>query len=352
MGSVKDLEIIIEPIETKMGIGRFHFSDRYSVFDWGEMPDLIPNKGAALCMMAAYCFEQAQQDKILTHYRGLVDTESKAVPLASISSPVTVMEVDLVRVLKPEFKEGKYDYSCFEPGPHAQLTNFLIPLEIIYRNSLPAGSSVFSRLEAGELTLEEMGLTQMSVPGERLAQPFFDFSTKLEAKDRYLNRAEAQKISGLLQGEMEQMDCILSVVNHLITTIAERCSLTNEDGKIELALNPAGKLMLVDVLGTPDECRFMYEDVPVSKEAARVFYRKTEWYEAVQQAKELAKERGVTNWKGLCVLQPPPLPSALKEIISQMYTSTANAFLQKKMFDSPPLKEVVERYRKWEKSKP
>jgi len=54
MGSVKDLEIVKKPTKDEMGVGRFHFSDRYSVFDWGEMPDHIPSKGAALCLMGAY----------------------------------------------------------------------------------------------------------------------------------------------------------------------------------------------------------------------------------------------------------------------------------------------------------
>ena len=57
MGSVKDLEVIKKPKRNEMGIGRFHFSDRYSVFDWGRMPDLIEGKGEALCIMGAYCFE-------------------------------------------------------------------------------------------------------------------------------------------------------------------------------------------------------------------------------------------------------------------------------------------------------
>ena len=57
MGSVKDLEIIKKPDKDKHGIGRFHFSDRYSVFDYGEMPDMIENKGKALCMLSAYFFE-------------------------------------------------------------------------------------------------------------------------------------------------------------------------------------------------------------------------------------------------------------------------------------------------------
>jgi phosphoribosylaminoimidazole-succinocarboxamide synthase len=53
MGSVKDLPILKKQKEKEAGVGRFVFSDRYSVFDWGEMPDLVPNKGAALCLMGA-----------------------------------------------------------------------------------------------------------------------------------------------------------------------------------------------------------------------------------------------------------------------------------------------------------
>ncbi|HAG08789.1 MAG TPA: phosphoribosylaminoimidazolesuccinocarboxamide synthase, partial [Desulfotomaculum sp.] len=36
MGSVKDLTVQEMPVENKSGRGRFLFSDRYSVFDWGE----------------------------------------------------------------------------------------------------------------------------------------------------------------------------------------------------------------------------------------------------------------------------------------------------------------------------
>lgn len=39
MGSVKDLKILKKPAENSLGVVRFVFSDRYSVFDWGEMPD-------------------------------------------------------------------------------------------------------------------------------------------------------------------------------------------------------------------------------------------------------------------------------------------------------------------------
>ena len=79
LGSVKDLEVIQKPTQDAMGVGRFHFSDRYSVFDWGEMPDHIEGKGEALCLMGAYCFEQIEALGVKTHYKGLVDKDGKVV---------------------------------------------------------------------------------------------------------------------------------------------------------------------------------------------------------------------------------------------------------------------------------
>ncbi len=36
----------------------FSFTDKYSVFDWGKMPDLIANKGNALALIGAYIFQR------------------------------------------------------------------------------------------------------------------------------------------------------------------------------------------------------------------------------------------------------------------------------------------------------
>ena len=123
MGSVKDLKVIRAAEAEKMGIGHFHFSDRYSVFDWGEMPDLITNKGKALCMMSAYFFERLEESGISTHYRGLVE-EGTVKNLTDLSAPVDTMEVSLVRVLSPATDTGNYDYSIY----NSALTNILIPV--------------------------------------------------------------------------------------------------------------------------------------------------------------------------------------------------------------------------------
>jgi phosphoribosylaminoimidazole-succinocarboxamide synthase len=350
MGSVKDLEVIRKPTKTSMGVGRFHFSDRYSVFDWGEMPDEVDGKGAALCLMGAYCFERLAEKGIKTHYRGLVAENGKVTTLTELKQPSNTMEIDLVNVFRPKafIQEGKleYDYSTYTPD----LKNCLIPLEIIYRNGLPEGSSVFKRLEQGLITIEQLGLDHYPTPGERFSKPVFDVSTKLEEKDRYLTWDEAQKIAGLTDEELEETKTLLLKVDNMITQIALKADLENEDGKIEIAFNPERKLMVVDVVGTLDESRFTYNGLRVSKEIVRQFLRRTDWYTDIEKAKTRAEAEGLEDWKKLSRSIPPRLDPTLKSIVSQMYMATANELIEKKMFEVPSLSEVVENYKQYSRS--
>ena len=328
-----------------MGTGRFLFSDRYSVFDWGEMPDHIGGKGAALCLMGAYCFEQLEKLGVKTHYRGLVNSAGRAVKTADLKEPSSIMEVSLVNVYKPNTSvvNGKiiHDYSQYTSA----LKNCLIPLEVIYRNGLPEGSSVFKRLAQGKVTLKDLGLDHQPQPGETLAKPIFDVSTKLEETDRYVTWAEAQKIAGLTDPELADVKTVLLKADEIITKAALNAGLKNEDGKIELAFDDQRKLMLVDVLGTLDECRFTFEGMHVSKEVARQFYKKTAWYTDLEQAKKDAEASGIQDWKSLCRSQPPKLDPKLKTIISQMYMAVANEMTGKKLFNSPKLADVIYDYK-------
>jgi phosphoribosylaminoimidazole-succinocarboxamide synthase len=347
MGSVKDLEVIKKPTRDSMGVGRFHFSDRYSVFDWGEMPDLIDGKGEALCMMGAYCFERLEEKGVRTHYRGLVDKSGKVVGFDELEQPSNVMEINLVNVYRPKayVKDGKlkYDYGVYL----TELKNYLIPLEIIYRNGLPEGSSVFKRLEQGLVTVEDLGLDHYPKAGEKLEKPIFDVSTKLEEGDRYVSWAEAQRIAGLSDGELEEVKALLLKVDGLISELAGRAGLVNEDGKIELAFDPSRRIMVVDVVGTLDECRFTYDGLHVSKEIARQYYRKTDWFRDVEEAKKKAEKEGISDWKKPCKTQPPKLDTTLKTRISQMYLATANELTKKKMFDVRKLVDIVKEYEKY-----
>ena len=334
MGSVKDLTVIEKPIKNKTGRGRFIFSDRYSVFDWGEMPDHIPNKGKSLCISAAYFFEKLESMGIKTHYLGLVE-DNKTKKFADIKRPADTMEVKLVRVLKPLQKGSTYDYSNYEN----ENNNFLIPLEIIYRNSLPEGSSIFKRLEEGSLKPEDLGLKEIPLPGQTLHKPFLDVSTKLEESDRYLGWEEAQKIAHLTDNELEEIRKITLLINKLIGQEANKIGLKYEDGKIEFGFDEERNLLLVDVLGTLDECRFTFEGMPVSKEIARLYYRKTPWFKELMDA----KKKDELSWKDKVNLSPPPLPSRLKELISMAYCAFANEITGREWFKNIPfMRELLE----------
>lgn len=346
-GSVKDLEVIDKPTVDTMGVGRFHFSDRYSVFDWGEMPDNIAGKGAALCVMGAYCFEKLEEMGIRTHYRGLVDEMGHIVTFKELKQPSSIMEVNLVNVYKPESRatQGKveYDYRIYTHD----LKNCLIPLEIIYRNGLPEGSSVFKRLKEGKITLENLGLDHTPKAGEHLVNPIFDVSTKLEEADRYITWEEAKEIAGITKIELIAVKTVLAKVDDIITEIARHARLENEDGKIELAFDCNRNLIVVDVVGTLDECRFTYDGVHVSKEIARQFYKKTAWYRDLVDAKRTAEIRGVQDWKSLCKSKPPKLDAQLKSTISEIYMAAANEITRRKLFYVPPLAETINQYREY-----
>ncbi len=327
MGSVKDLIVLKEPSKT-LGIGRFVFSDRYSVFDYGVMPDMIDGKGKALCMLSAYFFERLEEEGINTHYLGVVEG-GKVRRIDEIEEASNVMEIKLVRVVKPERRDG-YDYSIFKTLKN----NFLIPLEIIYRNSLPAGSSVFRRIKKGEISLEDLKLKEMPKPGERLKEPIIDFSTKLESEDRYLRINEAKEISGLSDEEMDELIRIALKVNEIINKETEKVGIVNEDGKIELAFDEKREFMVVDALGNPDECRFNFNGVEISKEVLRSYYRRTEWYKKIETIK------GKKEWRKI-VGPPPKLPPELIRIVSQMYMACCNEITSIKFFEVPKLRDVI-----------
>ncbi|MDZ7393880.1 MAG: phosphoribosylaminoimidazolesuccinocarboxamide synthase [candidate division KSB1 bacterium] len=337
MGSVKDLHILTPPTAEHPGKGRFVFSDRYSVFDWGEMPDHIARKGEALCLIGAYFFEKAERLGIATHYRGLVQ-DGCTVRLSQLGSPVNTMEVSLLQVIRPTVRGDRYDYSAYTPD----LRNFLLPLEVIFRNALPAGSSVFKRLQQGKLTLEELGLCSMPEPGHKLERPILDVSTKLETTDRYLTWEEAQRTAGLSKQELEALMATTMRLNELITAEVGRMGLVHEDGKVEFGFDEERHLMVVDVIGTPDECRFTMDGVPVSKEVARIFYRSTPWFQEVDKA----KKHDPIGWKSAVQTPPPPLPPPLAQLIAFMYQGFCNELTGRRWFDCPPLAHTVSEVRR------
>lgn len=148
MTSVKEFRVDEPATADSLGRGRFVFTDAYSVFDWGQMPDAIPRKGASLCAMGAFNFELLEDEGIPTHYRGVADPgrdvdageegETGIVPLADATAPPTEMAIDLTQVpdLPYEDPEAGYDYDAFHA---AGGENYLVPLEVVFRNRSRSG---------------------------------------------------------------------------------------------------------------------------------------------------------------------------------------------------------------------
>lgn len=444
-GSNPIYEHIYEGSAKKVGIlpggqqADFDFSDRYSVFDWGEMPDLIRYKGPSLAAMSAKTFELCNEIGIGTHYIGMVELNDNTIVgnLSDMSGISKVMRVNAANIIRPD----GLDYSFFEDN-RGEIDNYLIPDECIYRNGYPEGSSVlrkFNKLyakreagikakkeyDAGLITqeqfeerrmtqeqfetnlsalLENYDLPTRPTPNYWREQPIYDFSTKLEESgDRALSDEEAFEISGLTVEGFEELKRIMKGANNVITEQCNKVGFVNWDGKFEF-IKYNGRTLIADVAGTLDECRFTidkiymrdfvdnhagdtdyireavqrvaengediddllgriegieFEDnVQVSKEVIRQYYRKTQpgWLKNIEKYKNIAKANlksgeGRTDWRNMMEEEalnhkdtsdylPKQMSSKLVGLVSEMYMASANRYSETEVF--PGMRSVEE----------
>jgi phosphoribosylaminoimidazole-succinocarboxamide synthase len=335
MTSVKEFRVEREPTATATGRGRFAFTDDYSVFDWGAMPDGIPGKGRSLCTMGAFNFELLEAEGVPTHYRGV---GPDAAPLGDLTDPPRELAIELVQVPTLPFVDGDYDYDAFHA---AAGENYLVPLEIVFRNAVPVGSSLRERASPADygLDLERWPDEAVSLP-----EPAVEFSTKYEEQDRYLDRAEADRIAGA--ADVDALEALARDVNRVVTDRAAETGFVHEDGKIE-CLYHDGTVAVADVVGTFDENRFAYDGQEVSKEVVRQYYRRADpaWVAAVSEAKAEADRRDVADWRSLCAAEPDRLPAPVVDAVADLYAAGANAYTGAEWFDAPPVAAAVDAVR-------
>ncbi|ALG82816.1 phosphoribosylaminoimidazolesuccinocarboxamide synthase [Halanaeroarchaeum sulfurireducens] len=337
MTSVKDFQVDEPASPDALGQGRFSFTDDYSVFDWGKMPDTISKKGASLCAMGAFNFERLEAAGVPTHYRGVV-AGGEVVSIDEAETAPTEMAIDLTQVPDLPFVEGSYDYDAYHD---AAGENYLVPLEIVFRNVVPVGSSLRSRGSPSDYGLDRAEWPEEPVD---LPEPVVEFSTKYEEQDRYLDRTEADRIAGL--ATVDDLESLAREVNRIVTDRAEEAGFVHQDGKIEV-LYFDGELRVADVVGTFDENRFSYDGQQVSKEVVRQYYKRTdpETVTAVSEAKVEARERDVADWRTLVEVAPKPLPEHVIDATGDLYAAGANAYLGTDLFEAPTIASAVDRVR-------
>jgi phosphoribosylaminoimidazole-succinocarboxamide synthase len=339
MTSVKEFRVDEPATAEGLGRGAFVFTDDYSVFDWGKMPDQIPDKGASLCTTGAYNFQLLEENHVPTHYEGVRLPDSDEVrdlgeALSADAAPEE-MVIELTQVPDLPFEGGSYDYDTYHGAADE---NYLIPLEIVFRNRVGVGSSLRSRTEPAD-----HGLDYDTWPEEvvDLDEPIVEFSTKYEEQDRYLDREAADQIAGT--ASIDRLEELARAVNHIVTQQAAEADLVHEDGKIE-CLYYDGEIRVADVVGTFDENRFSYEGQQVSKEVIRQYHKRTqpEWVEAVSEAKGQADAEGVADWKSLCEESPEPLDESVIQVARDLYCAGTNAYVGGDVFDAPSLDDAVD----------
>jgi phosphoribosylaminoimidazole-succinocarboxamide synthase len=364
----------------------FEYSDRYSIFDWGEMPDHLEGKGEALAFMGWFFFNflgDAKRWKDWTpppkyakstllaklckegvphHSIGLVSHDLKSLSLdREAISPSRCLAVHPVRVLHPSSKQKDkkltWDYSMYEDRPD----NALVPLEVIFRFGVPEGSSLLKRTGDAEYR-KALGLTSAPKEGDRFDIPVIEFSTKLETSDRYLSYEEAQEIAGLTDTEFDKLKALTALICLRLKDCFKDIGVELWDGKLEFGWTARDKksaekkgprdFMLVDSIG-PDELRLICDGMHLSKEVLRLYYRPTAWHAAVEKSKELGKSRGEKDWKRICTEElksvPPVLSPAVKRKVEMIYKGLCKAlsvkFHGKAVFpDAWDLHEVVKSF--------
>jgi phosphoribosylaminoimidazole-succinocarboxamide synthase len=312
--STKNLEVIEPPTATREGIGVFEYTDNFTVFHYGRMPDQIPGKGEAICRMAVFNFMMLEAAGVPTHFRRFI------VP--------NRIELDLARV--PGLDAGA-------PAPDAR--NYLVPVQVIFRNELPRGSSVHRRLAAGTLAPSDLCLREVPAVGEELEHPLIEYATILEATNRFIGAPEAQRLAGLSDEQFQEMGDITLKVNEVITGHARELGLGHCDGKVEYLVSGDARIVLADSPGTPDESRLMYGGVHCGKQVIR------DWY--VAHGLEVPVQRLIADgvprsqWP-----EPARLPPGFMPVMSDMYRSLSETWTGERTWNAPSLQTVTQAVRR------
>ena len=327
----------------------FEFTDDYSIFDWGKMPDAIPGKGQALLSMAENFFKLWSSPSTWKEFRQsygvsdlsvleikiLQDFCYKGVPSHFLRKVQredrSLLQVKKMKMTFPMLRhEGEHKLWIYPDRSETWVDEF-IPLEVIFRLGAPKGSSLLKRTWSME-QWSKWGLSNAPVEGERFHDVVVEFSTKLEDSDRILSDVIAQEISSLTSEDLQLLKATTSLLARQLEYFFASLGIELWDGKFEFgATKKPGeniKFVLVDALG-PDELRLTYQGAPLSKEFLRQIYSPTAWAQAVIEAKKMIP---YGPWQDLVSkswdLCPAHLPTSTVELVSMLYGTLSDLIAQ------------------------
>jgi len=386
---IDDKDIIYEQSDRRiLGSGGredrlwLELNDRYSLFDWGAMPDRIANRASALSVIAAHIFERLENPEIwqqtavspalkplrsdwlerrwnhlifchvlnehglATHYRGLAGEEGRPVTMRAAASAGGRVLLDIVRsrYLLPTATglAGRPVY--FYPLPDTNEKRRHLPLEFVFRFGIPKDDPPSQRLLTDHVYSRGLGLEMPAVIGRLFERPVLEFYSSGESIRRLLSIQEALSISGLTPGIFEEAIEISYNIALALHSMFSALGLELWEGKLEYIVGADG-LRLADTIG-PDRLRLFRGGTELGDGLLKHAYAGSDWAAAVGQAKRQAWEAGSHDWRSICSSElgsePEPLDAAFKSKADQMYGTLANHILDRQLFENhPTLDEFV-----------
>jgi phosphoribosylaminoimidazole-succinocarboxamide synthase len=267
----------------------FKFSNRYSIFDWGEMPDEIEGKGESTANLTEYIYRYFEKN---------VGCPTHLLKMGTLENELVVRRFQVPR--------NQDVLNFYKTRPQMAF----VPLEVIFRLGVPRGSSLIERGLYSE--------------GHLFDKPMIEFSTKLENTDRMLVDSEAQSLAGMNDEEFANIKETTSNLALSLKNLVEKTGMKLWDGKFEFAYIPGNipssrKFMLVDSISL-DEIRITFDGFPLSKEILRQIYKNSSWFEELKKYKVSSP----MNFRQVCP-QPSSLnPKSLK-LVQELYIYTQKA---------------------------
>lgn len=249
----------------------FHFTDRVSAFDV-VLPTTIPRKGEVLCRLGAHFFQ-------------------------TLGAPNHMVRTD---------------------GPDTMIVKkmSMISVECVVRGYLYG--SLMERVASGQV-----GLMVEKVMASKLAQPYFDPTTKSDLKDEPLTEDQIVSQGRMTRGELQQVIGRSFDIYGRLGEEASDAGFILADLKLEFGRDAAGRILLGDSIG-PDEFR-LWPSKSYSPGKPQESYDKQpvrDWLisQGYKAALDTARKLGAPP------PPPPRLPDPLVDETAHRYAAVYEAF--------------------------
>lgn len=291
------------------------FSDRYSVFGWGEMPDALQGKAEGLAFLAWFFFdhlgkpESWQDNAIFTGINGGARLQRLA---------AEGLSHHMIGLAGGDLRPLSLDREILSPSKQLLVKPLSYPDDAVRDDQAADRVLPFT--------------ANFTFDGDKLAVAYAD----LEDGD-ILSHASAIAKGKLSAAELDELELLAKLVALRLRATCKQVGADLAEGRLHFAVMGAAgaaprDFMLVDSLG-PDELRMYIGATELSQDVLRQAYYGSNWIAAVSKAKAMAEERGERDWKRICQEElkahPPLLSPIVKEKATMVYKSLAREFCQR-----------------------